>query len=265
MKLPIPGPQISPPRPSGQTYSPQPSIQSALEMEIPADRIARKINEMIEATRETSSGSVESDWTTVEAGLRLYLEFTKRPMPPGISLPETSSGTPAVPSPVEWQGKPNRQKQPLPRQNEDAGTLRNFMIYSPPALADEASGWEKEGTEFSIQGWQRRPPTPDPVAPSGPAPVNRSAPWLSMLCALITISGLVIGVTFLSSKPNLGQGDHQAPLQIVGSSEVLSPEMTAPAAARNASVPSNATPGGWANRKQYDEWTPKFEASLNDE
>lgn len=265
MKLPIPSPQISPPRPSGQPNFPHQSIQSALETEIPADRIARKINQMIEATRETSAGSVESDWTTVEAGLRLYLEFTKRPISPGYTVVETTSGTPAGSSSVEWQGKPNRQKQPLPRQNEDADTLRNFMIYSQPALADEASGWEKEGTEFSIQGWQRRPPTPDPVAPSGPAPVNRSAPWLSMLCALITISGLVIGVTFLSLKPNLGPGDHQAPLQIAGTSEVLSPAKTAPAAAGNASVPSDATPAGWTNREQYDEWSPKFEVTFQEE
>ena len=203
MKLPIPGPQISPPRPSGQTYSPQPSIQSALEMEIPADRIARKINEMIEATRETSSGSVESDWTTVEAGLRLYLEFTKRPMSPGITVVETTSGFPTGPISTDLPGRPQRQKQPLPRQNEDADVLKNFMTYSQaPAFMDEASVSEKEASEFAIHWSQRSQTTSDPFEPVGPAADRKNDYRLAILSS-VAIAGFlgVLGAASATWNP----------------------------------------------------------------
>ena len=203
MKLPISNPQICPPRPPGQTNFPHLSIQSTLEMEIPAHRIARKINEMIEATRETSFGSVQSDWAAVEAGLRLYLEFTKRPMFPGISLPETTSGFPAGPIAAELQGRPNRQKQPLSRQNEDADTLKNFMTSSQAAVfMDEASVWEKEGSEFAVHRRQRSQTAPDPEEPVCPAVARKNDYRLAMLSS-VAIAGFfgIIGAAFLTSKP----------------------------------------------------------------
>ncbi len=265
MNLPIPGPQNSSPWLPGTPTAPHPSLLSTLEMEIPVHRIAQRINDMLGATRETPFGKIESDWATVEAGLRLYLEFTKLAPFPGLSLPplpaHTSVGVAGV-SPTGLQLKPNSRKQLLTRRLEDSDTLKNFMTCTRSmAAVDEASIWEKEGSEFSIHGWQRRPVTPDPVAPSGPDPVHRSAPWLSMLSAL-TIGGLVLGVAFLSPKADSAPGDHHAPLQFARTSEVLSPQMTAPAASGNASVSSEPTPAGWASRKQYDEWTPKFEVSL---
>ena len=221
---------------------------------------------MLGATRETPSGKIESDWATIEAGLRLYLEFTKHAPFPGLSLPPLPapiSGGAAGVSPTGLQLKPSSRKQLLTRRLEDADTLKNFMTCTRSmAVADEASLWEKNGAEFSMPRWQRRPASPDPVAPSGPPdPVHRSAPWLSMLSAL-TIAGFVLGVAFLSPKADSAPGDHQAPLQIAKTNDVLSPEMPAPAATGNTSVPSEPTPAGWASRKQYDEWTPKFEVSL---
>lgn len=265
MKLPIPGPQNSSLWLSGTTTGPHPSLPGTLEMEIPMHRIARRINDMLGATRETPSGKIESDWATVEAGLRLYLEFTKHAPFPGLSLPPlpapTSGGAAGV-SPTGLQLKPNSRKQLLTRRLEDADTLKNFMTCTRSMAAmDDAAIWEKEGSEFSIHGWQRRPVIPDPVASSGPAPVNRSAPWLSMLSA-ITIAGFVLGVAFLSPKAESAQKDHHSLRQMAETSEVLPPEIHPPAAKDNSSVPSGPPPAGWASRKDYDEWSPKFEVSL---
>lgn len=220
---------------------------------------------MIEATRETSFGKIESDWITVEAGLRMYLEFTKHTSFPGISLPllpAQTSGNTADPSATGLQLKPNSRKQLLTRRLEDEDALKNFMTCSRSMAAmDDAAIWEKEGSEFSIHGWQRRPVIPDPVASSGPAPVNRSAPWLSMLSA-ITIAGFVLGVAFLSPKAESARKDHHSLRQMAETSEVLPPEIHPPAAKDNSSVPSGPPPAGWASRRDYDEWTPKFEVSL---
>ena len=262
MKLPIPSPQICPPRPPGQTNFPHLSIQSALEMEIPAHLIARRINEMIEATRETSFGSVQSDWATVEAGLRLYLEFTKRPMFPGISLPETTSGFPADPIAAELQGRPNRQKQPLSRQNEDADTLKNFMTSSQAAVfMDEASVWEKEGSEFAVHWRQRSQPAPDLAERCEPEVVNRSAPWLSVLSA-ITIAGLALSVGFLFPKADTTQSETPATFQLAKTSMGSLPESGHPLEKADSPLDLEPPPAGWASRKDYDEWKPKFEVSL---
>ncbi len=265
MKLPIPGPQNSSLWLSGTTTGPHPSLPGTLEMEIPVHRIARRINDMIEATRETSFGKIESDWITVEAGLRLYLEFTKHTSFPGISLPPLpaqTSGNTAGPPATGLQLKPNSRKQLLTRRLEDEDALKNFMTCSRSMAAmDDAAIWEKEGSEFSIHAWQRRPVSPEPVASSEPVPVNRSAPWLSMLSA-ITIAGLVLGVAFLSPKAKSAQKDHHALRQMAETSEVLPAEIHSSATKDNSSVPSGPPPAGWASRKDYDEWTPKFEISL---
>ncbi|MES2465912.1 MAG: hypothetical protein V4675_01310 [Verrucomicrobiota bacterium] len=265
MKLPIPGPQNSSLWLSGITTGPHPSLPGTLEMEIPMHRIARRINDMIEATRETSFGQIESDWITVEAGLRLYLEFTKHTSFPGISLPPLPAqtrGEAAAVSPTGLQLKPNSRKQLLTRRLEDADTLKNFMTCTRSmAVADEASLWEKDGAEFSMPRWQRRPASPDPEASSEPAPVNRSAPWLSMLSAL-TIAGFVLGVAFLSPKAESAQKDHHSLRQMAETSEVLPAEIHPPAVKDNSSVPSGPPPAGWPSRKDYDEWSPKFEVSL---
>ena len=265
MNLPIPGPQNSSPWLPGTTTAPHPSLLSALEMEIPVHRIAQRINDMLGATRETPFGKIESDWATVEAGLRLYLEFTKHSSFPSISLPPLPAptrGEAAAVSPTGLQLKPNSRKQLLTRRLEDADTLKNFMTCTRSmAVADEASLWEKEGAEFSAPRWQRRPASPDPVASSGPDPVHRSAPWLSMLSAL-TIGGLVLGVAFLSPKAESAQKDHQALRRIAENSEILPSEIHPSAAKDNSSAPSEPPPAGWASRKDYDEWTPKFEVSL---
>ena len=55
-----------------------PVLARLLLSRFPADRIVQRIHDMIEATRRTSFDTYESDWRTVESGIRLYLEFTAR-------------------------------------------------------------------------------------------------------------------------------------------------------------------------------------------
>ena len=62
-----------------------PVLARLLLSRFPADRIVQRIHDMIEATRRTSFDTYESDWRTVESGIRLYLEFTARH--PAYALP----------------------------------------------------------------------------------------------------------------------------------------------------------------------------------
>jgi hypothetical protein len=50
-------------------------IIEAIQQQLPADYIAERIGEMVQARQPGPGGGLETDWRTVEAGIRLYMDY----------------------------------------------------------------------------------------------------------------------------------------------------------------------------------------------
>ena len=246
--------------------APKATVRSVLEEEIPARQISQHLQEMMRATRQTSSGSMERDWATVEAGLRLYLEWTCHATGPGAG--HAFSRPPVEPDLQHRSSKPGAQKYPLSQHLETKDGLMNFMTYGTPLEAFDnaaASHCRQPWSEYGVPWVREQPPAsllPQPTPPETPR--NR---WPLLLLSALAMVGPVSGVCLLSPRRSTSHRQDHAPIRLVdaGAMKSASREETSPSKTAETSAQPADPPAGWANREAYEAWNPKFDTSLSPE
>lgn len=260
MKLPLPLPGMPQSPPAEDTESP---LASALRLEIPSNRIARRIAEMLHATRQTPTGQVEVDWPTVEAGLRLYVELTAAQET--VRIPHPPAGEHKVPDPLvpvepvleEIKKDPSR-KHPLSRTMESKDALRYFMLVPRSTLARRLPANRVREALTAVSSVSRpsatAPGTPSIILSVPPAP--SASPWLMAVSILIG-AGLVAYYTGIASHSVRQPAPPLPPMDWARSTTL--PPTPGPLKPAGAEAP----PRGWTSKAAYDAWSPKFEADLS--
>jgi hypothetical protein len=151
---------------------PRTQIISAIQQQIPPERIAARIGEMIQAQQPSESGGLETDWRTVEAGIRLYLDYATKfsaavaieDLPPRRLEPKTtlSEGTEARRETQRIYTNPQLETNPprstarvLPTKNQDPDALeplenmRKLLIVETPLAVLQATTQENPSRNIS--------------------------------------------------------------------------------------------------------------------
>lgn len=277
---------------------PQPTLLNALEQEIPVHRIARRISEMIEAGRHPGSDTAGNQWATVEAGLKLYLEFARAASPtnpsappPGSSAspaPVSGSSTPPAPAlvPALPAGNPivpsrenltrpgtAPQKYRLGRHLESEDRLRNFMVYQRPISGrTESQRTQRRPSPSSVSSGKAESgagmtgvPAADPIKGAQ----ERTLFLLAKFGAAAVLTLAAATGFLLRQSPAPGQMGPAAAFRGTGTSPTFT--LTSPVATAVASdlsdktaVPAAPPPAGWASHAAYQAWSPKFDVSMEE-
>jgi len=246
-----------------ETSSPRGQIMSAIQEQIPPDMIAARISEMIKAQQSTGNGELETDWRTVEAGIRLYLDYTTKF--PAHAEPEAPQpAAPAIkisPKRVEVQRsysahqvaevdagslppRPSNRVLPTRKTNpvelEPLDNMRKRLIQEIPLAAlQEADdrNWDKFDPDV-----ENDPEFDLSPSPSEPGESKRNLPLVALVACL------VIGGFFASAS------QFHTRVETTSATPVPSPEKILEAEAANTPKPKPAT--GVAA------FQPRFEASM---
>jgi len=206
---------------------PQTQIISSIQQQIPPDQIAARIGEMIQAKQPSESGDLETDWRTVEAGIRLYLDYaTKfptagriesppRPLPePTTALSEAAAArreTKRNYSPHQPEIIPPRPTvRVLPTKNTDRAALeslenmRKLLILETPLAVLQENPRESLARSRAWLSAEAPLNLPfDQILPDSEVPSNsrkRHLPLMALVASLM-IGVIVAGLSQLSAKP----------------------------------------------------------------
>ncbi len=272
---------------------------SAIQEQIPPDLIAARIGEMLQAKQATENGDLETDWRTVEAGIRLYLDYaTKFPnaapiedLTPRRLEPKTARSEAAAArretqriytNPQLEAITPRTSSRVLPTKNQNPGALeplenmRKLLIPDTPLAALQVAPGSQSRNVSQMEA--NHPIGLDFDATSNPAMMaleespRRTLPLMALLACLV-VGSIIASASQFHTRPSSSGIPADAPktpdaggIEIASSSPAASlPPASSSRQGTTPAEPLGSAPKGWSSQKDYDSWKPKFEASLSDE
>lgn len=238
-----------------------PDLKRALNCQIPMTRAVETISRMLEATRVTNDGVQVQDWVTVEAGLRIYLEFSQQTLPAQSAFQTRPHSNQAMPDLHYTTMDSTPRKKPLLRSVDEMDALKTLM-FSKRVEGVDGLGLvtDSSRSEFDARWRQPRVEEPDPFEVANPIVARKRDYKLVILssvvlvCFLAALFGMNPSFTATETNPRNPMVPKNSHV-----SSAAAPNYTPEPQAGKFEV----APEGWASQQAYDEWNPKFDVPIS--